>query len=688
MMFDVSPEELKLFLEETDENLHTLEEGIMELEKSPDAETLNRVFRAAHTIKGSSATLGHQRMSSLTHAMENLLDRLRKGTLTVSAELIDTLLACLDALRAFRDEIASGEASDVRDQELFERMRRFENTGTAAGNQADAGEWPDGPLSELERAQISGARAEGLLALDVRVQIDPHCVMPSVRAFQLLLALADVGQVVCSWPSQAEIEAEQVQDRVRVLMLMPDANPEPIRQAVEAITDLKLAACIPYNETGSASSAHAQETPSQADVRSEAQDSGKPQSPAPERRQSGRSGRTVRVDVEVLDELMNLVGELVMDRTRLMQAITQADDRLAETLTGIAAHLGRTTSNLQDVIQKARMQPIAIQFKKFPRVVRDAAQKAGKEVNLIIRGEETELDRSVIEEIGDPIMHILRNAVDHGLEPPEERERIGKPRTGTVILEAAHEDGAIIISIRDDGRGIDLEKVRASAVKKGLITAEEAERLSDEEAISLIWKPGFSTADKVSEVSGRGVGLDVVHRSIERLGGTVTVLTERGKGTEFRIRLPLTLLIMRALHVQVGDRHFCIPLSDVAEVDCIHRDAVQRAHSRSVLARRGEITPLIWLRDFFHIPAESGPDAESFYTVFASRGGRRVGLVVDRLLGEGEVVIKPLGSYIGEVPGLCGATLLGDGGVALILDVGALLHQLSMRYSSKECEDS
>lgn len=677
--FEASAEDIKVFLDEAEEQLQIMENDILQLERDPaKGDVLQEIFRAAHTLKGSSATLGHRKMAEVTHAMENLLDKLRKGRLAATAHVIDTLFACLDVLKTFKEEIASGADAGVDTGEVLARLATVESGAPAPAAAAavatmapgpPAGEkaWPElPPVTPDEAARLAELAGTSRKPYWLRVELPPDAPMPAVRFFQVVLAVGDLGEVIRSWPSQDEIEQDRVGRDLQVLFAS-DRSVEGLRQALQVIPEIRLVELRPLTAPPPAPT---------------------PQAPAPAAEEEGRgdrpaarsrASRTVRVDVEVLDKLMDLVGELVIDRTRLQQIMGHLEMQgegaeSARELQAAAAHIGRVTSELQEEIMRARMLPVDNLFKKFPRMVRDVSARAGKEINFIIRGEETELDRSVIEEIGDPLMHLLRNAVDHGIEAPAERERVGKPRTGTVILEASHQENHIIIAVKDDGRGIDPARIRAAAVRKGLLSDEAARRLSDDEAVRLIFAPGFSTAEQVSEVSGRGVGLDVVHKNIERLNGAVEILSEIGKGTEFRIKLPLTLAIIRALMVEHRQTVYCIPLGTVTETVRWPVSQIQTIRGREVVVNRDVVVPLLRLERVFELEESAGrPAPAEIFVVIVNLFGRQAGIVVDGLIGEGDVVIKSLGKYVGEVPGVSGATLLGDGSVAIILDVAGLM---------------
>jgi two-component system chemotaxis sensor kinase CheA len=683
---DITPEDLKVFLEEAEEQLQLLEGDIVKLEKSEDAELLQEIFRAAHTLKGSSATLGHQPMAQLTHAMENVLDKLRKKKLAASMDVVNLLFECLDLLRAMKDDIADGHETVIDLGPVLTKLAS--DFGVPAAQTAGGGasgappeiapgnptepapagrdaievarEFASG-LNDTERAQLVSGMAQGVQAVHCRVAFIPDCLMTSVRAYQVLLALGEMGEVIKSFPSPEDIEAERVGHEIAALLLTLEEKAH-VEGTLKAIGDVESAVV-----------SVAQAAP--GDVQPTREPTPAPES-GRESQASKKGATTVRVDVNLLDNLMNLVGELVIDRTHLAQIMgrTEQGRGLAEAsddLVRTSAHIGRVTTQLQEEIMKARMLPIENLFKKFPRMVRDLALKARKEIDFVIEGQETELDRSVIEEIGDPLMHLLRNSVDHGLESPEERLAAGKPRTGTVRLAAEHSESHIIITVSDDGRGIDLDKVKASAVRKGLISEAAAKRLSDKEALDLIFVSGLSTAQAVTEVSGRGVGMDVVRKNIERLNGSIEVVTNLGLGTETRIKLPLTLAIVRALLVSLGSSVFAIPLTSVSETIRLTAQAIKTIRRKEAIVVRDSVLPLVRLAKVFGMPEAA--DRSSQYVVVVSSNGQRLGLVVDGLVGEQEVVIKSLGGFIGNITGLSGATILGEGDVALIIDVGSLV---------------
>jgi two-component system, chemotaxis family, sensor kinase CheA len=631
LRFDLSPDDQALFLAEVDELLARVEETLVDLERAPDDQALlNEIFRAAHTIKGSSATIGHTRMAALTHAMETRLDSVRKRTASVTPELIEALLKALDVLKLLRDEVETRVAADVDVDAAAAAVER---------------------RAALRKQPAAGAPAT--LRFTITLDEGPWA---AVRALQALLALGEHGRVLSSQPSQAEIEREDFTVGTRLAVLV--SSEEPVGILLDALKGVPELATI---EAEPVAPAEAPSAPA-------------PTSTGPSLR---ANATTIRIDVARLDALLDLVGELVIDRTRLVQLgnalIDQfGDDRTLTDLQQTALHIGRITDELQEQVMKSRMLPIESVFNRLPRAVRDVAGKQGKQIDLVIEGKDTELDRSVIEEIGDPLLHLIRNAVDHGIETPAERVARGKPSAGCLRLSAAHADSFIVISLEDDGKGVDVEAVKRKAVERGVVTPEQADRLSDAEAVQLIFAPGISTADRLSDVSGRGVGMDVVRANVEKINGSVEVQTRAGLGTTFTIRLPLTLAIVQALLVRVDGGTYALPIHSVTETLRIEADQVHHVNQREAMLLRDAVLPLISLRQVFGVGGPASTDGTRL-VVAVNTGNRQVGLVVDGLVGEQEIVIKPLGHLVGDIAGVSGAAILGDGSVALILDVAALV---------------
>lgn len=671
LQLDASPEELKLFLEEAEEHLQLLEEDLVRLENEGDnQELLQEIFRSAHTLKGSSATLGHQKMAHLTHAMENIFDKFRKQQLTVTTGIMNVLFEALDNLKILKNEIETLEESGIDLNSILERLAAVASgEGVVADSATPAIQHPGQSALQLDWQEQKlvaewASHKEGRL-WQVNVFFAENSEMLPVRALITLMTLREKGEIIKSEPTAEEIEQEQAKTILRALLhsMYPAAD---IQRTLQELPDIVKVAVEPF------------EPPQQEEI--PARPVKTAESSAASKGLTNKVSRTVRIDVELLDNLMNLVGELVIDRTRLAQIITEIESNfevcdLTEDLNRTSVHIGRVTTMLQEEIMKARMIPVESLFNKFPRMMRDLCQKAGKEIDFIMEGQETELDRSIIEEIGDPLIHLLRNAVDHAIEAPDEREKLGKPRKGTVKLSARHEENHIVILVQDDGRGIDAARIRESAVRKGIISEDAARRLSDEEAINLIFASGLSTAARVSDISGRGVGMDVVRTNLEKVNGSITIDTRVGQGTTFKIKLPLTLAIIRALMVKVDERVYAIPLTLVLETIRVEKDQIRIVNKNEAIVVRGQVLPLLYLRELYNHEAVREEKAKIFVVV-VNVGGKQVGLVVDYLIGEQEVVIKSLGRYIGDVQGIAGATILGDGRVALIMDVPSLMKKV------------
>lgn len=699
-------EEISIFFEELEEKLQVISDNLLLMEKGgSSSEAIQEIFRAAHTIKGSSAVMGYEKMSALTHEIENIFDRLRQGSLVVNKALVDTLFEALDTLRALKEEIAktktetadiAGIVASLRECTLSCEAASVAGVagGAAAAKEAPAAaakEAPPAPtagvfpedkgteapaaggdspfgggvaLSDVEESLLREAEVRGYQAYWVEIGIDPACQMKAARAFLIFETLQQVGEIIKSVPPAEDLQDGKYGSGFGVLIFtQEDAGQiKNLIFSIAEVTNVK----IRQVRAGFAAAAPGpgEVTAAAAAFRERIAD------------QPRDNIKTVRVDVQKLDALMNLVGELVIDRTRLDRFVdvfeSRYGDELAENMLEISSHLGQVTNSLQEEIMKARMLPVAYVFNRLPRMVRDLAHKMGKEVDFIIEGRETELDRNVIEVIGDPLIHLLRNSVDHGIEPPEERIRLGKPRTGKILLKAAYVEGQIEITLADDGRGMDPAVMRRKAVEKGLLSAEAAARLTDKEALDLIFTPGFSTSADVSDISGRGVGMDIVRNQIEQINGSVEYDSAPGAGTTFTIKLPLTLAIIRALMVALGEQVYAFPLTNVVETLALKPGEIRRVRHNEVIVVRGRVLPLIRLAHLFN--QESNPGERVFVVVLGS-GDKKVGVVVDRLIGEQEIVIKSLGSYLGQVSGLSGATILGDGSVALIVDARSIVKE-------------
>ncbi len=682
LQFDLDDDDVKLFCEEADEQIELLDSALVQLEGEPDPDLVQQIFRAAHTLKGSSATIGHKKMASLTHAMETVLDAVRQGRKSPTSEVVDALLAALDALRILAQEVVTRIDSGTETARLqLDLLALLEVTDDAAVR-AGADEQPARRLPEGVAASALAALDQGRSAFLVDVVFNEDCQLPSIRCFQVLQEMDALAEVAHTWPERSAIEAGGGEFGLSAV-LVGNAEEEQLHGALAAVSDIAQLNV----RLLSAEDVQGPLPAAPAPAKTPAVEANRPKlqvvedgAPAPAAGPARKAAQSVRIDVERLDGLMNLVGELVIDRTRLQQIREQLTpvlkdanlNELTDNFEETTAHLARVTDELQEEIMRSRMLPVKSVLTRLPRLVRDVASKCGKKVELLTAGEETELDRSVIEEISDPLVHILRNAVDHGIESPEERRAAGKPETGTVRVTAWNQETYIYLSVQDDGKGIDVETIRRKAVERGLVSREVAEAATDEAVLQYIFFAGLSTAKVVSDVSGRGVGMDIVRTNIERLNGEIKVRSTRGKGSEFIIQLPLTLATTKALMVVAAGTVYALPLVSVTEALAEDDADIHSVNGRRTLRLRDRLLPVV---DLARALGETRPrpiDGKRF-VVAAKHSDRQVAFLVDRLLGEQDVVVKSLGDLIGNRKGLTGATILGDGSLGLILDTASLV---------------
>jgi two-component system chemotaxis sensor kinase CheA len=675
IIFDINEEELPIFLAEVDEHLQMLDDTLIRLEREQtDPELVQTVFRSAHTIKGMSGMIGHQRMTDLTHTMETVLDGVRKNEIQITSQLVNVCLNAVDYLRLLRNEVSTSQTSDVNIEEIVSLLKELigaEKNDDAKNNSSNG--YPE--VVVKVPPFVSGT-------VQVQAKIDTKSMASAARAFQLMMALQDVGDIQSMMPTQAEIEAT-ASVRDFSACILTSHSFEEISAAlvrISGVEEISVDGKVILSR-GAIVSKQDQLSALERGVERVKVEDDSSRSAAPfvgERRSANPFGRrntdmTIRMNVERLDNLVNLIGELITDRNHLKQIhsrLTRMNsnyDKISETI----LHLGRITDELQEEVMHIRMLPIASVFGKFPRMVHDMSLKVGKQIDVIIRGEKTEMDRSMLEEINDPLIHLVRNSVDHGIESLEERLAAGKPERGTLTLTARHEQGRIILTVEDDGGGIDTEKLRKSAVRKGLISEEEAASLTEEQSIDLMFMAGLSTAQKVTDISGRGVGLDIVNTNIQRINGVIHVETHPGHGTCFQIILPLTLAIVPALLVNVRQSTFAIPLVMITETFRLEESAIKYVYQKPVTMLRESVLSLVKLSDIFDLQ-KNEENKKSSYAVVVQSGKQRIGLIVDSLVGEEDVVVKPLGAFIGDIPGISSAAILGEGQVALIVDVFGL----------------
>jgi two-component system chemotaxis sensor kinase CheA len=656
----------EMYAVEAAEHLQSMNDALLSLEKDPkNSETINVMFRAAHTLKGMSATMGYSNIAELTHDMENLMDRVRKNEMVLDTAAIDMLFEVLDTLEKMVEVPENSSQFDI--SALVDKMAQL-SKGAVAGSppkEQSATEKHEEATPETHEETVPGnapGAADGetqkapekeCAIFNVTVTLHESCVLKSARSAVALRNLSELGDIIETKPSLKDIEDEKF-DRVFTVTLSTKEDAKKVEAAVKTASEVLSVDVKSMDNAGSESI-----TKKKTEDKAGSSDAG---------RAAVKNVQSVRVGIERLDSLMNLVGELVINKIRLMQI---ASDHKLDCLEETLASLNRLTNDLQEEIMATRMVPIDQIFNRFPRMVRDLAKKEGKDIELVLEGGDIELDRTVLDEVGDPLVHILRNCVDHGIESPEAREKAGKNRKGKVKLAARREKNYVVIEAQDDGKGMDPKKFRNAAVTKGVMSAEDIAKLTDTDVLNLSFLPGFSTAEKITDVSGRGVGMDVVKTKIEALGGSVRLESKAGEGTNITLKLPLTVAIIHSLMVKVGKDVYAVPITNVVRDLAIKKDMIKTIKGEEVIMMMGEVLPLIRLHDIFSVKSNGSDD---MIVVVVERGGSNVGIVVDHVLGQQEVIIKKLDNRLLKgVKGFAGATILGDGNVALILDVGTLI---------------
>ncbi len=687
---------LEIFIDETKEHLESLNTRVLELEKDPNnSDTINEIFRAAHSLKGMAGTMGYKRMQRLTHDMENVFSEVRSGKMAVSAELVDIVFQCLDALEEYLTCITETADEGTNDNEpIISRLNAVlkgetavpaapkEKTNASTEEKKEASQQADFRAVVLKDFEITAAKEainKGMNFYGLTVQVEENCILKSARAFLVFKNLEPFGEVIRSEPGIQDIEDEKFEWSFSLFIV----SKEPIQKILDAIlnvSEIKSAVgeeisleekpeapeeklekeVVPVSEEKPVTETKEQATKPAAQKPQQANNNGKPV-----------VNRSVRVDIDKLDVLMNLVSELITAKNGIVSVSDSDKDDAAQQIREQVEYLESITTSLHESVMKVRMVPIESVVSRFPRMVRDLSKKLDKKMELYMTGEDTELDRTVIDEIGDPLMHILRNSADHGIESKELRLERGKPEAGSIYLDAYQDGNNVVIEVRDDGNGIDVERVRNKAIEKGTITKEQANNMDDKAIIDLLFRPSFSTAEKISDVSGRGVGLDVVKTKIEGLGGDIEVHTELGEGSTFIIRLPLTLAIIQALMVTLGDEKYAIPLSTIQTIEDIPISDIKYVRGKEVISIRENVIPIIRLREILDVTETH--ESQDLIVVIIQKGDKKAGLVVDQLIGQQEIVIKSLGKHLNNNKLLSGATILGDGEVALILDVNTLL---------------
>lgn len=666
-----------VFLEESREHLGSLNQKLLDLEKSTeDMSALNEIFRAAHTLKGMSSTMGFEDLADLTHHMENVLSDLKEGVLAVDSSVVDILFQCFDRIQLLIDQIESTNSGEMDNSDLIAILENIKTGKHEAASISEAvlkeaegissssminSISNDSPFSfnEYDITVLKEAISRGFRIYYIKIEVEKGCLMKAVRAFMVFRALEEDSEIIKAMPPTQDIEEGAFEGEFE-LFVTSQVTAADIENRLTSISEIRVKEIKEID----LSSITADKP---AVTREKVENINKKQEQT-EIKKTQKTKQTVRVDIDRLDSLMNLVGELVMHKGRLEQiGASNKINELNETI----EQIDRISTDLQSVVMKVRMVPIEQVFNRFPRMVRDLAKELKKEVEFILEGKETELDRTVIDEIGDPLVHLLRNAIDHGLESPQIREQNNKPQQGTLILQARHEGNNVYIEVEDDGAGVNIARIQEKAVEKGIISSKEAEQMTQEEAIELLFSSGFSTAQNVTDVSGRGVGLDVVKSKIESLSGEIFVDSTPGKGTKFRIKLPLTLAIIQALMISVRDEIYAVPLSSVDETTLINKNDIKMVQNQEVIMLRGTVLPLFRLESLLDIPGGVSEE-QDMYVVVVRKAEKQIGLVVDTLIGQQEIVIKSLGKILSGIPGLAGAIVAGDGNVRLILDIATL----------------
>lgn len=660
---------LDVFIDESTEHLDVLYKQLLELEKHPNNKTIiEEIFRAAHTLKGMAATMGYQQLADLTHHLENIFDGIRYDKISVYTELVDVLFDTVDHLNAIVEDIAGGGEGQRDVSQIISYLEAIENgneqvtsplsTLTEENKTAQVNLQSIKSLDEFEITILNESSERGYANYEITVKLSENCLLKGARVFMVFEVLEQLGEVIKSEPSVNDLEEENF-DLSFTVLLVSKQSKEEIKNKISKVSEIETITVHQFsidtykNEQRKAAPT-VEKTPSE---------------PANQTRQA-TTRKTIRVNIDRLDILMNLFEELVIDRGRLEQISTELDhDDLRETV----ERMSRVSGDLQNIILNMRMVPIDQVFNRFPRMIRQLARDLEKDVAIEIIGADTELDRTVIDEIGDPLVHLIRNAMDHGIETPEERLKKGKPEQGTIKLRAFHSGNHVFIEITDDGAGIHKEKILNSAISKGVVSREESELLTDQQVYELILESGFSTSEEISDVSGRGVGLDVVKNTIETLGGNISIDSKINEGSVFSIQLPLTLSIISVLLVELHDEKYAIPLSSILETAIIHKDKILNAHHKQVIDFRGKVVPLAFLNDIFAVPNSGTEDNDYVSIVIVKQGDKMTGLVVDSFIGQQEVVLKSLGNYLTNTFAISGATILGDGEVALIIDSNALI---------------
>ena len=688
---------LGAFLDEADDNLQRLDDLLLALEKDTvNMDVINEIFRAAHTLKGMSATMGFEKMAGLTHAMEDRLDEARKGVRHLGDSDMNLLFTALDSIQGMVDSIRGG-GSDAH-LDVSGLVAALRNQGPAPAAPAPAA--PAAPaaaapapeakpvdgLSQQESEWVAEAEGLGMNVYKLRVTLSETCLLKAARSYMVVNRLEEMGDIIKTDPPVEALENEEF-DMEFSVYIGSSLPAEDIRQAALKISDvasvelseMKAAPAQPSAPAAPAPAAPAPAASAEgaAPAKAEPEKPAAPAAPAAAAKPAApaaakadgvkKASQTVRVDIGRLDKLMNLVGELVIGRARIERLVQEA--RLRE-FDEPLSQLGRISGDIQELVTKLRMVPVSFTFDRFPRLIRDLSKTLGKDIELVLEGQDTELDRTVIDEIGDPMVHLIRNSLDHGIERREDRRAVGKPEKGILKISAYQEGSGVIIEVSDDGAGIDPERVKQKAVERGILTEEEASVMTDEEAVQLVLIPGFSMAKAVTDISGRGVGMDAVKTKVEALGGQLDLVSKLGQGTRVYVRLPLTLAIVLSLLIKVGNETYAISLENVEETILVKKENIKTVHGAPATLLRGEVLSLSDLGNVLETEMDD-TDRDEYPVVVVKIGKSKIGFIVNELIGQQEIVIKSLGRFLSKIKGITGGTILGDGNVALILDVAS-----------------
>ncbi len=674
---------MDIFIEESKEHLQHMNQLLLDLESNTeDLALLNEIFRIAHTLKGMSGTMGYNKIASLTHEMENVLQSIRNKEIIIDGFIVDVLFECFDTLEEYINELAkSGIEGEIDPTPLIDKLNSIksgnynlsetkeveQNTKNVIENNQDQVSEISIETEDFTNNVINKAHDSGFNSFKIKVVLKSDCMLKSARAFIVFNTLEKYGEIIKSKPTAEEIEDEKFEDSFEIIYLTKlDEN--TTKNEILNISEINSVFIEKIEPKNIEKMINKKDTEDNRNINLIKENKETKKSTPNSKKSKARTSKTVRVDIDRLDNLMNLVSELIIIKTRLEDI---EDSRQNQNMNDAVEYLERITTSLHDAVMKVRMVPIERVFNRFPRMVRDLSKELGKEINLIMTGEETEVDRTVIDEIGDPLIHLIRNSIDHGIEEPEERIKLNKPESGTVSLRAYPDGNTVVIEVEDDGKGIVVEKIKSKAISKGLLTEEAAANMNESEIINLLFKPGFSTAEVISDISGRGVGLDVVKTKIESLGGLVEVHSELNKGTRFVIRLPLTLAIIQALMVNVGIEKYALPLNSIKEITTIKSENIRKVQNQEVVLYRNMTLPILRMDEILQIQSTNNYQ-EELIVVVVKKGDKFAGLVVDNLIGQQEIVIKSLGKYLSGIKIIAGATILGNGQIALIVDPNSL----------------